>query len=387
MEYTEELLSELVTTSASESESLEFKQELPRTKTPDDKAEFVKDVVGMANASGGTILYGIAEVKNSASRIISITTEPFDHAVRRLQETLISNVEPKELGVRFREIKVGCGYVLELTIPRSFAGPHRVLMQGQARSLFHVRSNTQVREFTHRELRDAFLGREHATVGFRNWRRERVSTILSGRGSRPLHADCPLAVLHAAPLEVFERSVSLDPRAFYQEYEKVLPRPAGSMSSNFNLDGVVTFSVGLTTERTGEYAQVFRTGQVELVFKGGYEGSRGDSISAPYIAQNLRKALEKYAALFRNHGFSGPIVFAFSLLRVSGFALIRSSYGDKQADRPELLLPEVLVSNADDVLNDVDATARPILDMLWQCFDIEKCSYFEPGSGRFVPPT
>ncbi|WP_334033692.1 ATP-binding protein [Burkholderia gladioli] len=387
MEYTEELLSELVSTSASESESLEFKQELPRTKTPEDKAEFVKDVVGMANAAGGIILYGVAEVKSSASKILPITTEPFDHAARRLQETLTSNVEPKELMVRFREIKVDCGYVLELNIPRSFAGPHRVLMQGQVRSLFHVRNNTQVREFTHRELKDAFLGREHATVEFRNWRRQRVSMILSGQASRPLHADFPIAVLHAAPIEAFERSVSLDPKAFYQEYENIIPRPAGSMSANFNLDGIVTFSVGLTTERTGEYVQVFRSGQVELVFKGGYDGPRGDNISAPYIAQNLRLALKKYAALFQNHGFNGPIVFAFSLLRVSGFALIRSNYGDKQADRPDLLLPEVIVSNASDVLNDVDATARPLLDMLWQCFDVEKCSYFDAGNGRFVPPT
>ena len=43
-----------------ESMTLEFKQELPG-RSEKDRMEFLKDVVALANAAGGDVIYGIAE--------------------------------------------------------------------------------------------------------------------------------------------------------------------------------------------------------------------------------------------------------------------------------------------------------------------------------------
>ena len=194
----------------------------------------------------------------------------------------------------------------------------------------------------------------------------------------------PLAVLHAAPLEAFERSISLDPDAFYQQYGKVMPSLSGSMSSNYNLDGVVTFTHN-GAQATGQYVQVFRTGPVELVHKAGLSQESSNVVAAPFIAEQVRAGLQKYAKLFLEHGFIGPIVFALSVVRLGGFHFHTGAWEPVLSDREDLHLPEVVVSNAADVIADVDATARPLLDMFWQCFDVAKCPYYDT-EGRYKQP-
>lgn len=382
MEYSEGLLKELLASAASESETLEFKQELPPTKEHVDKGKFAKDVVGMANASGGIILYGIAEVNNCASKIVPITAESYDLAARRLQETLAANVEPKEIRVRFHEIKVDGGYVLQATVQRSYAGPHRVLTQGRPQSLFHIRSNTQVRELTHRELRDAFLGREHAEAAFRAWRGERLSLI--GRGNTPWQLDnsiLPLAVFHVAALESFERRVSLETEPFYMQYKRVMPEATGDMDSRRNLDGVVCSSVN-RSGKADRYVQVFRGGEIEYVSVAGYVQDNLIMLAGDYVAKQLRGALARHFQLLLDAGLTGPAVYAVSVLGVQEATL---KYWNQRGrtDRRDLIIPEIFVSDLAEAVSDVDAVARPILDMLWQCFDAPKCNFYNE-SGDFV---
>ncbi len=54
-----------------------------------------------------------------------------------------------------------------------------------------------------------------------------------------------------------------------------------------------------------------------------------------------------------------------------------------RTDRRDLLIPEVVVPSIAEALSDIDAVARPILDMLWQCFDAPKCDLYN-NSGDFV---
>ncbi len=50
-----------------ESQTLEFKRQLP-AKDDSGRVEFLKDVSALANAEGGDLVFGIAEVNAKASR-------------------------------------------------------------------------------------------------------------------------------------------------------------------------------------------------------------------------------------------------------------------------------------------------------------------------------
>lgn len=62
-EWSEADLQRLADDKVGESLQLEFKGSGALSKNPDGRAEIAKDVSAMANAAGGTIIYGIAEKK------------------------------------------------------------------------------------------------------------------------------------------------------------------------------------------------------------------------------------------------------------------------------------------------------------------------------------
>lgn len=381
MAYTKEMLEQLVADGASESQSLEFKRELPRTKDPVDKAEFAKDIAGMANSTGGTILYGLASHHDCASKLmpLSASADPADATMRRLEMTLASAVEPKELRVSFRAIECDGGYVLEAVVPRSYSGPHRVIADGK--SHFYFRSNTQVRECTYRELRDAFTGRESAAIAFRAWRATRVELVRGGNGSRSLPEVYPLAVIHSAPLEAFERHVSIDPTPLKGNLGSFVPGELGGLTSNFNLDGIVAY-VPNHGGPTSRYVQAFRTGQLEYAFVAGALKSGAKIFSGVSIAEQLRNCIQKHLQLYVEFGFDGPAVFALSVLGVGDYELNADAFGLARSDRNDLILPEAAVESVQEGLSEVDAVARPLLDTLWQCFDADRCHLFD-ANGKY----
>lgn len=63
-EITEEDLQALIDNSVLESKSIEYKQSLPGN-SDSEKKEFLADVSSFANASGGDLIYGIIEDRNT----------------------------------------------------------------------------------------------------------------------------------------------------------------------------------------------------------------------------------------------------------------------------------------------------------------------------------
>jgi predicted HTH transcriptional regulator len=139
-----------------EDQVLDYKKVLPG-KNPAAKKEFAKDVCSFANEDGGCILYGIAE--DGASRptqALGISGESADAAVRRLEETLRSWIEPR-LSPRpeFREIDgFSNGYVLVLKIPLSYSGPHSAKDDG---ARIWARGSKGKLELNEEERRQAYV--------------------------------------------------------------------------------------------------------------------------------------------------------------------------------------------------------------------------------------
>ena len=189
-------LEEWVATRATESETLEFKAILPDRE---GKHEFLKDVSAMSNANGGVIVYGISENAGQAQTILAIKTESSDHAIRRLDQCMEGGIEPRLTGIKFKEISVEEGYVLVVTVPRSFTGPHRVIFN--AKNNFYLRSHSHIAEYSYTQLREAFTLRAHAEDKIRAWKAERLLKIKANQTPIPLWKEARYAV-HIFPLGV-----------------------------------------------------------------------------------------------------------------------------------------------------------------------------------------
>lgn len=81
---------------AEEGQSLDFKRELYDLALGEEKDELCKDVVAMANATGGILVLGMAEVSGAASKFLGITVD--EKYERRVAQTIEGRVSPQPHG-------------------------------------------------------------------------------------------------------------------------------------------------------------------------------------------------------------------------------------------------------------------------------------------------
>jgi hypothetical protein len=380
MSVNEAWLLDLISTRQEEHEGLEFKLTLPG-RDGKGKHEFLKDVVGMANAAGGHIIYGIGEDDGAASKLAALGPESADAEILRLGQSLAANVEPRIAGVRLDPVALsGGGYALVVTVPRSFSGPHRVALENK--SAFYVRAQRYVSEYSYSQLRDAFTLQSRAQDRIREFRAERLARIKSNNGARALFNQ-PKTVVHVLPVSAFTVAASIDVSGYRRNPGKLLYGDFPDAHGFWNLDGV-----GATSPAYGEggqfdrYVQLFRSGSVEAVRVVGFVGPNGEKgIAARWLAEDVRNALGRCGALLRELEVSGPCLVAVTLLSCMSRDLTGDGYSSfsraqHRADRDDLLIPEVWMESPDQLTDDVDAVARPILDTVWQCFNLERCVYY-----------
>lgn len=105
----------LLATEQTESKLIEYKRELPpsvkewkeqrqldKSKDKDPIIEFACDVSAMANSDGGDIVFGIDEKSFQLSPLI---IENWDQTRNRLEQLILSNIEPRLLGFDFSRFR------------------------------------------------------------------------------------------------------------------------------------------------------------------------------------------------------------------------------------------------------------------------------------------
>lgn len=368
-------LEEWVEANATESETLEFKAILPPR---DGKQEFLKDVSAMSNANGGTIVYGITEKAGQAAFINAIKTESSDGAIRRLEQCMEGGIEPRLTGIKFKEVLVEGGYVLTVTVPRSFAGPHRVIFN--SKNTFFLRSHRHVAEYSYTQLREAFTLRAHAEDKIRAWRAERLLMIKAGRTPIPLWKEARY-VLHIFPIASFSGNFKVDPGEVDRDNCYLLLEPRQSFRRYYNLDGLV-LAYGIDERQNARYVQLFRDGALETAGFVGRFLDNQEIIPAVRLIE-LRAALSKQLQALMNIGIVGPVGVSLSLLSVQNYKILSEEY-ELATDRDDLELPEVWMESIEDLNGNVDILLRPIFDTLWQCFNELRCPLYD-GSGKWNP--
>jgi hypothetical protein len=151
-----------------ESLTLEFKQELPnRDGQPDPwlagrsftnyaRDHLFREIVALANASGGTLVLGIAETEDLPPRAATVMPLPRIHELAtRLEEAARACIEPPLPSLLVRGIATvdeETGVVIFRTVASPF-GPHRVAGDGHT----YIRRGASSVKMTMREIQDLTL--------------------------------------------------------------------------------------------------------------------------------------------------------------------------------------------------------------------------------------
>jgi predicted HTH transcriptional regulator len=210
---TEDDIKSLIHNSVRERRSLEYKEALP-DNSDNDKREFLADVSSFANASGGDLVYGIKEKRDSAGnttgepeRIVSLNANP-DAETLRLHELAQTGIEPRIPGLRIKAVSLGAGgFVLIVGVPKSWAGLHMVTFKNLSR--FYSRNSSGKYQLDVQEIRAGFVAAETGRQKLASLRIERVTKIVANEGPVSL-AEGPKAILHLLPMSVLDQTITWD---------------------------------------------------------------------------------------------------------------------------------------------------------------------------------
>jgi hypothetical protein len=146
-------LERVVHSRATEVASLEFKREVDLAGEG-KRREALKDLTGMGNGGGGTIVYGLAE--DPAREGVAGELTPLDDPgiAGALEDIVRSGVRPP-LVVEFRQVRNGDEVVVVADVERSPLGPYMIESYGVHR--YYKRHGTRTLPMTEQEVRDAYV--------------------------------------------------------------------------------------------------------------------------------------------------------------------------------------------------------------------------------------
>jgi hypothetical protein len=219
-------ISELCQRGVYESETVEFKRELPgdggRTGawnagggiSPSARDGLFREIVAFANAQGGTLVLGVAETKDKPARAESITPIGRVHELAdRLREAARACIEPPLGSLQIQGVVTkgaSEGVVLLRTAP-SLAGPHRVVGSGHA----FIRRGPSSVQMTMREIQDLTLDLARGAERLESQFGARETSFLRWVAASPA-ADEGAFRITALPVGFFPAlpRISADPREF-----------------------------------------------------------------------------------------------------------------------------------------------------------------------------
>jgi hypothetical protein len=368
----------LVSDQVPESRTIDYKRELPG-RSDEDKREFLADVSSFANSIGGRIVYGITEKEGLPEKAIGLSDD-IDAAIQRLDSIVRDGIDPRIMGIEMIPVPgFSNGPVLLVRIPKSWSGPHMVVLKNLSR--FYTRNSAGKHQMDIVEIRAAFALSESLTERIRKFRDGRLAKIIAGDTPIPLTPNAKL-VLHIVPLISFSVGADLDMGAIGVQGRKLPPIGNCGWSHRFNVDGLVTFSRNGPSE---SYCQVFRSGQIEAVYSDLAPALDNiPSIRSVAYEKDTIKATKQYVQVLKDLNVPYPLLIMMSMTGVVGCRMYvgpRFLESGDPIDRDVVILPDILL---DEYPQDVSRDLRPMFDAVWNACGFER-SYNYDDKGNWNP--
>ena len=368
---TKEDIERLVTEAVVESNTLDYKQELPND-SPQSTLNFLSDVAAFANASGGDLIFGIKE-KREAGKPTAIPDgfarlKPrgtWDETKRRLESIIRTGIEPT-LSIQIDHFDgLPEGPVLVVRVPASWAAPHMVTSYGKdtLRPQFYKRHNGGNHPMDIDEIRAAFTLSESRFERLRRFRSKRLSLITEQHESIPaINLAGPRFILHVLPVSSFDLLGTIDISRFASR--EWGPSPAFNYSerrrTRFNVEGYLILDFTDDDHERFAYTQIFRSGAIETL----------KVLGNDYIDNNFEwliiKHVEEYLRIQQEMNVQTPVLVMLTLSGVNGLPLIpppNTPRPPNRFDRDLIFLPECVI---DDFDASVATRLKDTFDALYQ---------------------
>lgn len=385
-EITKEDIESLISNEVAESKTLEYKEELPGS-SDGDKKEFLYDISAFANASGGDILYGIAEKRDDNKKptgipesVSGLSGINIDAEIRRLQSCIQDGVAPRIPGIQLRPIDGFTEPVIIIRIPKSWNPPHMVTLKQVDR--FYSRNNAGKYRLDIDEIRASFIASESLSRKIKEFRINRIAQILADETPIALEGG-PKIILHILPIESFLLGKSFDISIALRNHIDLRTLSAFNVRYRYNFDGVLKYSF-ISEDISTSYVQLFRSGIIEAVdtYMLSYENEQ-KAFHIIDIEKELIGILNDYLRFLRSLGVNPPLLIALSILGVRGFAMVaprfRLGLARHPIDRDNLLIPETLVKDYEE---EASTVLWPIFDTLWQSAGWQKSPCYDEQGNR-----
>ncbi|MBN8589572.1 MAG: ATP-binding protein [Rhodothermia bacterium] len=363
---TESDLLDLIRDGVRESRELDFKQDL-HLMTDGEKKEFLADVVSFANASGGYLVFGMAEEGGIAKELIGMNIADVELWINGLESMIRDAIQPRITGIRCHPIPLANGRVAALIqIPRSWALPHAVTHSGSFR--FYARNASGKYPLDVTDLRALFALSEGFTHQLRRFRMERISRIMANETPVRLY-DTPKVVLHLLPLNAFDPAAQVDLGQHSSLVrDKLDLLVEGDPKYRYNFDGFLVYAPRNADLQTASYTQFFRNGAIEYAVADLLCRTLNEKpfLDTHVFETSVIRAVSKGIELYEGLNAAPPFVVMLSLLGVRGhyIALNRSKIlPGHTIDRDVLMVQEVLIEGFEEKIIQI---LKPCFDAIWQ---------------------
>lgn len=379
-------LSNLIENGVGEGKTLEYKQRI-LIDQDNDKKEFLFDVSSFANASGGDLIFGIEENRETGLpvNICGIESLNKDELIQKIESLIRDGIAPRISGINISLIPLERlnHFVLIIRIPKSWTSPHQVIFKGSDK--FYTRATNGKYKLDILELRNAFILSDTITDRIRKFREERLSAIVSSETPVPLLSNAKI-VLQFVPISSFEPNKNYDLTYFKSDYSRLYPLGGGGRDYRFNLEGMISYSSGHTKGVNHSYMQFYRNGVIETV---------NSTILEPYDSKllipsvpsinfegEIIKCYKEYCKIIKTLQIDIPIFVFLSFVGIKGYAIesskLRRGYNDDKITQDVLALPEIIIDSYDFM---PEQQLRPLFDMVWNACGFEKSlNYDETGN-------
>lgn len=356
--------------------------------------DLAKDVIGMANASGGVILIGVDEQNEQVVGWPGVSLENGGKdPMEKYQRSLRERIEPPIGGLVVRAIDIGRDkYVIAIGVPPSFARPHRTRFQGDTsgRGLWMVRRERDTIPMTYEEIKASFLGVAQIDRQVREFHRERVA--LCQRNWPNVQGYGGVMALHVAPLGFAKGRLDIRQALRLRDHFQPPGEHAGHVGLLADFDGVTgRITMGPAGESTG-WVKVYRDGTVEGI-KGHYtalEGQQGDQgrrhlFNHFAFELDVRNAVSLYIDGLTKLGCNPPFGISLTLFNGAPAAIDQMGGQRRPIEIAIATLDPGLIENVA-IGSTYDTELRPLFDQLWNAFGMPRClSYDEKGVWRGIP--
>ena len=375
---TEKDLNALIDNSVREGKTIEYKQSLP-SNSDKDKIEFLADVSSFANASGGDLIYGMIEDRETGNpkTIEGLSIENVDREISRLDSMIRDGIKPRIIGITVQPVNLSNSKIaLIIRIPKSWISPHQVSFKGKDK--FFSRSANGKYPMDVGELRIAFNLSETLTERIRRFREDRISKIFANE-TPVLFYDTAKIVLHLIPLISFNPAQRYEISKIASHPEKMRPINRSGGEQRYNFDGFLTYRKGIKGRTQSSYVQLFKNGIIEAVDGSLLGHHKGELLINDHYEKKLIESLSDYLSILKTLNVELPLFIFLTLVGVQGYAMKvdGTSIDEETIDRDVLLLPEIVIESYNDKEKDV---LRPCFDSIWNaCGFSRSLNYDDTG--------